>query len=111
MNRLYPIALTALPGEPAFALYEITEQSPGSHGMHRYQIILVNRDDKLAEYRVDMGEASKWVNVRFINVPALWLHTVSELQFIAGQIRDESTQDEVDVMDLLDKGGKLTKYF
>ena len=85
------------------ALYEIAEQAPDSSGFHRYQVILVNRGDKLAEYRVDMGRADKWVNCRFINIPSLFEHSVSELQFIANQIRDESLQDELDVMELLDR--------
>ena len=110
MAKIYPIALSVFPGEKAFALYEITEQSPGSKGMHRYQVILVNRGNKLAEFRVDMGEASKWKNTRFINVPSLWEHEVAELQFIANQIRDEPLQDELDIMDLLDKIGKKERY-
>jgi len=111
MPKIYPIALTVSPGEKAFALYEVAEQSPESRGFHRYQVILVNRDDKLAEFRVDMGRADKWKNVRLINIPSLWEHTVSELQFIAGQIRDESPQDELDLVELLDKEGKTTRYY
>ena len=111
MAKLYPVTLTVSPGEKAMALYEVIEQSPGSRGMHRYQVILVNRDDKLAEFRVDMGKADKWKNVRFINIPSLWEHTVAELQYIAGQIRDESAQDELDLAELLDKEGKTIKYY
>ena len=111
MEKIYPIALEVTPGEKAFALYEIAEQAPDNSGFHRYQVILVNRADKLAEFRVDMGRADKWVNTRFINVPSLWEHDISELQFIANQIRDESTQDELDVMELMDKGGKIPKLF
>lgn len=110
MSKIYPIALTVLPGEKAFALYEVNEKAPDLREMHRYQIILVNRGDRLAEYQVDMGEASKWANTRFINIPSFWEHSVSELQYIAGQIRDESTQDELDVMDLLDQQAKLSKH-
>jgi len=111
MNKVYPITLTARPEEKAFALYESDEQSPGYKGFHRYQIILVNRGDKLAEYRIDMGESAKWKGVRHINIPALWEHSVAELQHIAGQIRDESTQDLIDIYELLDKDGKITKYY
>ena len=111
MEKIYPITLQVAPGEKAFALYEITEQPPDNSGMHRYQTILVNRGDKLAEYRTDMGKASLWKHKRFINIPSLWEHSVSELQFIAGQIRDESMQDELDIAELLDRGGKLKTYF
>ena len=101
MAKLYPIALEVQDGEKAFALYEINEQSLGSRGMHRYQIILVNRGDKLAEFRIDMGSATKWKGIRFINIPSLWEHSVGELQFIAGTIRDESAQDNIDILELL----------
>ena len=111
MSKLYPITLQATLGELAFALYEINEKTPDLKEMHRYQVILVNRGDKLAEYRVDMGGADKWKHCRFINIPALWEHSVAELQFIAGQIRDESLQDNLDIAELLDRGGKIPKLF
>ena len=111
MTKFYPITLQVALAEKAFALYEVNEQAPDNSGMRRYQVILVNRGDKLAEYRVDMGKAKKWENTRFINVPSLWEHSVVELQYIANQIRDESVQDELDLADLLDREGKLTKYF
>ena len=111
MSKIYPITLTITPGEKAMGLYEINEQSPGSRGIHRYQVILVNRNDKLAEFIIDMGKEELWRNKRFINIPAVWEHSVSELQFIADQIRDESTQDELDIMALLDNDGKIKTYF
>ena len=106
MAKFYPVTLHVTPGEKAFALYEIDEQSPGSKGMHRYQVVLVNRNEKLAEYRVDLGLSSQWQFKRHINIPSLWEHSVSELQYIAGQIHDESIQDELDIAELLDKEGK-----
>ena len=109
MTKFYPITLTIAPGEKAMALYEITEQAPDSSGLRRYQIILVNRGDRLAEYRIDMGSSKQWKNTRFINIPSLWEHTVSELQYIAGQIRDESLQDNLDIADLLDQQVKKGK--
>ena len=111
MSKIYPITLTITPGEKAMGLYEINEQSPGSRGIHRYQVILVNRNDRLAEFRIDMGKEELWRNKRFINIPAVWQHSVAELQFIADQIRDETTQDELDIMALLDSQGRLTKYY
>lgn len=111
MEKIYPIALSVALGEKAFALYEVNEKTPDLREMHRYQVILVKRGDKLAEFRIDMGKADKWANTRFINIPSLWEHSVSELQFIAGQIRDESLQDELDLMELLDRNGKVIQYF
>ncbi len=110
-TRLYPITLTVTPNEKALALYEINEQAPDSSGMRRYQVVLVKRGDNLAEYRRDMGKASQWDNMRFINIPSLWEHTVSELQFIADQIRDESVQDQLDIAELLDRDGKIPKLY
>ena len=111
MEKLYSIALTAAPAEKAMALYEVNEKTPDLKEMHRYQVILVNRNDRLVEHRIDMGRADKWKHCRFINIPALWEHTVSELRFIAEQIRDESLQDNLDIAELLDRGGKIPKLF
>lgn len=111
MAKIYPIALTIAPAEKAYALYEVNEKTPDLREMHRYQVILVNRGDNLAEHRIDMGRAENWKNMRFINIPSLWEHSVSELQFIAGQIRDESLQDNLDIMELLDKNGEVIKYY
>jgi len=111
MEKVYPITLQVAPGEKAFALYEITEQPPDNSGMHRYQIILVNRGDRLAEYRIDMGKGSLWKHKRFINIPSLWVHSIAELQFIAEQIRNEPMQDELDIAELMDNNGQVVKCF
>jgi len=93
------------------ALYEINEQALDNSGQHRWQVILVNRGDKLVEFRVDMGREELWKDKRFINIPSLWEHSVVELQFIADQIRDEGLNDELDIMELLDRGGKIPKLY
>ena len=110
MTKLYPITLEVQDGEKAYALYETNEMAPDNSGIRRYQTVLVNRGDKLAEFRLDMGSSKRWENVRFINIPSLWEHSVAELRFIAAQIRDESMQDELDIMDLLDQQAKLWKH-
>ncbi len=46
------------PDEPCLGLYEMDEQSPGSQGFHRYEIIYVMRGDMPAQYRIDLGKSS-----------------------------------------------------
>ena len=103
MNKLYPITLTVVPHEKAMALYEVNEQSPGSRGMHRYQIILVARDGKLAEYRIDMGESKNFKGVRLINIPSLWEYTVDYLQKLAEELRLDPLETHLDELLQLDK--------
>ena len=103
MNKLYPITLTVAPYEKAMALYEVNEQSPDSRGMHRYQIILVARDGKLAEYRTDMGESKNFKGVRFINIPSLWVHTVDYLQKLEEELRLDPLETHLDELLQLDK--------
>ena len=88
------IVTTTIRGnEPAYAYQEVHIQSPSSRGFHRYRIILVNRDGRLAEYREDMGEAKNFKGVRPINIPSLWEHTVDELRDIADSLRNETYID------------------
>ena len=68
-------------------------QSPGSRGFHRYRILLVNRDGKLAEYREDMGLAKNFKGAKQLNIPSLWEHSVAELVALAGELRWETDID------------------
>ena len=77
-------------------------QSPDSKGFHRYRIILVNRDGKLAEFREDMGLASNFKGIRQFNVPSLWEHSVSELLEIADVLRNETFIDIKEWLELED---------
>ena len=95
-----PATLSVYGNEKAWSLQEIHEQSPDSRGFHRYRIILVNRDGKLAEYREDMGLASKFKGIRPFNVPSLWVHSVEELLDIANILRNETFIDVKDWLGL-----------
>lgn len=86
--------------EKAYSLQEVHLQSPGSRGFHRYRIIVVNRDGRLAEFREDMGEAKNFKGVKQFNVPALWEHTVGELLGIADVLRNETFIDVKDWLEL-----------
>lgn len=57
-------------------------------GRHRYQIIGVNRGGQLALHYHDMGESKNFL-YGGLRVPALWEHSVAELQDIAEQIRED----------------------
>lgn len=81
-------------------MQEIHLQSPDYRGFHRYRILIVNRDGRLAEYREDMGKASKFKGVRQFNVPSLWEHTVAELLSIADTLRTETFIDIKDWLEL-----------
>ena len=67
---------------------------------------MVNRDGYLAEYREDMGLASKWKGVKELNIPSLWEHSVDELRGLADELRHES---EIDLDELLQLDSKQYK--
>jgi hypothetical protein len=86
--------------EKVWDYLEVSEQSPGSKGFHRYRIAWVDRNGKLAEFRQDMGKAKNFKGKRQLHIPSLWEHTFAELCHIGEQIRNESKQDEIDVLEL-----------
>ena len=98
-NRLYPVTQFINGNEKAFWLTEFPYQSPGYRGFHRYQIIYVIRDGKLAEYHEDMGIGKKWKGTKYINIPSLFEYTVDHLRGLAEEERNE--KDRIDFMDLL----------
>jgi hypothetical protein len=83
--------------EPCAGLYELDYQSPGSKGFHRYQIALVVRDDKVYEYRKDLGKTKKFKGVDQIRIPGGTVdqrtgkiqiaHTVGQLMDIVDKLR------------------------
>lgn len=95
-----PATLSVNPNEKAYGLQEVHLQSPDSRGFHRYRILIVNRDGRLAEYREDMGLASKYKGIRQFNVPSLWEHSVAELLSIADTLRNETFIDIADWLEL-----------
>ena len=94
-------ALFVLPDEKAWSYLEMDEQSPGSHGFRRYQIITVKRGDQLAEYREDMGNSDNFKDARkTIHIPSLFEHSVAELIELANELRYERGRDELDVREI-----------
>jgi len=95
---IIPVANTITGNEPAWGLTELHEQSPGNRGVHRYQVIRVIRDGHIAEWRKDMGIASKWKGVKQLRIPSFNEHTVDELMDLADSLRYET---ELDIKDFL----------
>jgi len=101
MRRIIPVANTITGNEKAWGLFEIHEQSPSNRGFHRYQIIEVIRDGKIAEWRKDMGLAKNFKGVKQLRIPSLLEHTVDELMGLADELRNET---EIDIKDWLELG-------
>lgn len=92
------IAANTISGdEKAYGLFEINEQSPCNRGVHRYQIIQVVRDGRIAEFRKDMGLAKKFKGVNQLRIPSFMEHTVDELIGLADELRG---QTQIDVREL-----------
>jgi hypothetical protein len=100
MNNLVIVANTVNGDEKAMGLYEIHEQSPNYSGFHRYQIIHVMRDGKIAEFRKDMGLASKYKGVKQLRIPSYMEHTVDELMDLADELRYVHNIDYKDLASL-----------
>jgi len=86
--------------EPAFRLREMNLQAPNGTGWHRYQIISVVRDDRLAEYQEDLGPREDFSADEFEIPGGVWdsltgkgeiLHTVAELRAYAAAHRQEGS--------------------
>lgn len=84
--------------EPCYMLAEVHKQSPDYRGFHRYQIIVVVRNDRLYEMRRDLGLAIKFYGVDQFRIPGgvrdsvsgrFYIeHTVGELLEIADKMRE-----------------------
>lgn len=97
MSKVFPATLICAPGEPCFNLSELNRLCPPpDQKHHRYQVIIVVRNDSLAEYTLDLGPAGNFTRPEF-RIPGgvtvgkgrvEILHTVQELQEIAEYIRN-----------------------
>ena len=84
------VTLAVHENEKAWALRELNFVRPPLFQRRRYQIIVVNRDDKLVEWWDDLGAAEQFKGPEF-DVPSLWEHSVAELRDIAASKRDDET--------------------
>ena len=101
MPKVIPVTLYIKKNEPIFRIRETNENAPDSSGFRRYQTITVIRDDKLAEYRTDMGPSKGYVKEPF-QIICLLEHTVEEALHMADQLRDKPFDlDELPGTDIL----------
>ncbi len=100
MNKIVLATLEVNVNEKAYSLQEFHEQSPDFSGFHRYRVIMVNRGDRLAEYREDMGLAKNFKGIRQFNIPSLWEHSIAELLDLADTLRNETFIDIKDWLEL-----------
>ena len=92
--------------EPAFNLSEVYLLTPDSAAWHRYQVILVIRGDKLAEFQRDLGPRGKFSVGEFripgglthTNGKIEIVHTVGELVDIADTLRMDSDSWQTDIL-------------
>ena len=93
--------------DPCLGLYELNFKSPDQRSRHRYQIIMVIRNgDKPAEYRIDLGLASKFKGVDQFRIPGGVIdetgqifieETVGRLKDIANKMRQRPLFDKMDL--------------
>jgi hypothetical protein len=96
---LYAAAAVVNTDEPALALTELNEMSPTS-GLHRIQTIYVVRNDRPAEFRLDLGDAGRFKADEFHIMASVVdsatgrvesVHSVGELQEMAEAYREQET--------------------
>ena len=83
MTELIQATTYVLGDEKALALYEMDLKSPLGC-IRRYEIIKVVRNDREADYRQDIGPASREDAIR---IPSYLEHTVNELREMAKQMK------------------------
>ena len=93
---ILPAALWVSDDEPCILLTELNFRTPDSHGRRRYQIAIIVRDDRPAEYRLDMGPVMPAEEFRILgcvmkegNVEIF--NTVGELRDIADHLRERES--------------------
>jgi hypothetical protein len=80
--------------EKVYWLVEETFTAKNYRGKERYQIIYVNRDDKLAAW-VGIVDDAEGVDYPQFRIPGLWEHNVAEMQEMAQLMRYDNTLDKL----------------
>ncbi len=83
-----PVTFYVVDDELAWNLREQNLVRPPTHQWHRWQIITVIRNDRLAEHWTDLGPAEMFPAPQ-IEIPSLKEHTVAELKDMAQRWRHE----------------------
>ena len=95
---MYKITDSVTDDEKAWGLFERDFKSPDEKSLRRWEIIQVNRDGDMAEYRRDMGEANLFRGINQVRIPSFWEHTVAELRGMALYMKFST----IDVKDFLE---------
>jgi hypothetical protein len=76
--------------EPCFLLVEANLQSPGNRGWHRYQVLTVVRDDRLAQAHIDLGPRERFTAPPFRVLGGVQDETTGRLtiEHTVGELRD-----------------------
>lgn len=76
--------------EPCFLLAELNLQSPGSRGWHRYQVLTVVRNDRLAQATVDLGPREQYAAAEFRVLGGVQDEVTGKIDILCtvGELRD-----------------------
>ncbi len=93
--------------EFCLGLYEMNFKTPDQRERHRYQIIMVIRNDKPAECRIDLGNVKKFKNIDQFRIPGgvfdertgkIYIEeTVGSLKDYANRLRGCPAFDKIDL--------------
>ena len=101
-GQVLPLTFYALDNEPCYGMCELNLPAPGYHGFHRYRILMLARDDRLHEYREDLGPKEMFSvdELRILggseqpNGKFLIVHTVGEMREMALEWHAEYSVDK-----------------
>lgn len=85
-NGVRPVCLAVHEDEKAFWLVELNLVRPPSREWHRWQVITVNRDDKLTDWWHDLGPSGNFTGGQLV-IPGLWEESVGALRELAETMR------------------------
>lgn len=80
--------------EPVYTLVEVDLVPPDFGPKHRYQLIYVNRDDRIAEFKKDLGLATDFTAQEF-RILTFWQHSVAECLDMAESQRNQGYWEKV----------------
>lgn len=86
MTALKPVTLWVHKDEPAWSIREVNLVRPPDYQWHRWQIVVVVRNDELAEYWTDLGLRHPG-DAPPCEIPSLGEHTVAEVMDLAEHYR------------------------
>lgn len=107
---MLPMTLWIRRDEPCLLLAELNLKTPDQRGFRRYQVLIVVRNDRPAEFRIDLGPVTREEQLRILGCVQSGgerhievLHTVEELQEIAEYMRnrDSGWSQQIEPRDLV----------